>query len=216
MNKWKYKIKNISIEDSDIKFNFATRTYCKKPYPGHKHGCPNYGKNPLCPPNSVYLGFPKEYDIRKNYKTFILIILEFDFQNYIEQMKAEHRNWKNGKGIWQYRRLVNPLYWQGHLKKIFREYIETEYKNNMPGLILSPGSGFVLKGKKCQSMESSGIDVFKTLDSIIEKGESINYFKNPLKSIMDNDDPEKTSYGSVVINMCCLLAWEDWLWKLKK
>ena len=31
------------------------RDLCPRSYPGHPHGCPNYGKRPSCPPQAPML-----------------------------------------------------------------------------------------------------------------------------------------------------------------
>ncbi len=32
--------------------DYAVRDLCQRPYPGHKKGCPNYGKKMGCPPHA--------------------------------------------------------------------------------------------------------------------------------------------------------------------
>ena len=45
------KIKILRVKRNSITFTPKTHIWCTLPYPGHKNGCPNYDKNPLCPPN---------------------------------------------------------------------------------------------------------------------------------------------------------------------
>jgi len=121
---------------------------CQLPYPGHKKGCPNYGKSENCPPD-----IPIRTDIFKLYSQFILVVAKFHFQIYCMEMKSVHSDWSE-------RRIKNVLYWQGQLKKLMRNYIQKlSIQFGKPDELFGAGSGFW----NYPSMEAVGINVFATL-----------------------------------------------------
>ena len=137
------------IDPSTILFSEKVRSYCKYPYPmpnpTHPDGCPNHGKNPLCPPNAPY-----RPDILTIYDTFVLVWVKFDIAAYVEMMKERHPGWTSSQ-------LRNSRLWQGTVKKTLRGAIGSRFPHIDE--ILGAGSGF----PGCQSMESAGINVFTTL-----------------------------------------------------
>ncbi len=123
---------------------------CELPYPDHPNGCPNYNKNPLCPPHS-----PNRKEILKKYQYFTLFMVKFDFKRHKEQMKMNHPDWSD-------RQIACNLYYQSHIKKLFYAYVSPYYV--YPNQVLMGcGSGF---GTNIYSMESVGINVFQTLKKL--------------------------------------------------
>ena len=49
------QIRKIKIDSKSIKFTKRTRLWCQLPYPNHPKGCPNYSKNPNCPPLAKFM-----------------------------------------------------------------------------------------------------------------------------------------------------------------
>lgn len=77
------------------------KAWCELPYPGHKNGCPNYGKS--CP-------FPrveKKFDLSKRHW---FAIIKFDLVNHMERMGTLHPKWSERQ-----RRCV--LYWQNGVRR---------------------------------------------------------------------------------------------------
>lgn len=134
------------IQSDQIIFTLKTQRWCQLPYPGHKHGCPNYGKSKYCPPAAPYFK-----DKIKHYHKFTLTILKFKFDDYKKSMKQIHEEWTD-------RQLGCVLYYQSQAKKLLKEYLKTKSYD----LLLSCGSGF----KDHYSMEAVGIDVIKTLRGV--------------------------------------------------
>ena len=66
-------INSKKIEKESIVFTEKTKLWCQLPYPNHPTGCPNYNKNPLCPPNSDY-----KKSILKDYNHFYLFYAIFN------------------------------------------------------------------------------------------------------------------------------------------
>ncbi len=147
------------IPSDTIYFSERIREFCKRPYPGHPNGCPNYNKNPYCPPKSPYRA-----DILKKYSIFRLVWVSFDFETYMKRFRVKHPDWT-------LRQLANPLYWQNAVKRILKEYIKTFQYDEL----LGAGSGFL----NAQSLESAGINVFVTL-----KRNKIPYEIRPKKQII--------------------------------
>lgn len=120
----------------------SPRAWCVKSYHGHKKGCPNYGKNEMCPPNCPM--FNEIYDMNKD---IYAIIYEYDIKSHMEKMKEKHPHWTDLQ-------LRNVLYWQGTAKKehkkVVQEFLE-EYRE---------------KGYEIIAPEPMGIDVNKTLEKV--------------------------------------------------
>jgi len=116
---------------------------CKLPYPGHKKGCPNVGKNKNCPPLCPKLN--EKYDLSKPY---FFSYVKFNFKKQKEKMKSLHPNWTD-------KQCKCLLYWQGTVRKklntnsaIFAYNINIETKNNYNYELIP---------------EAMGVDVFKTM-----------------------------------------------------
>ncbi len=144
------------IDSESIKFTKKTRLWCQLPYLNHPKGCPNYNKNPLCPPKAKFM---KNILIRYNH--FYLIYAEFNLEIQRERMLLIHPNWSE-------RQAACLLYWQNSVKKVLRMYIKEIYdeNKNFKIFLLSCGSGFdshYFNQGEIYSMEAVGIDVYKTL-----------------------------------------------------
>ncbi len=88
------------------------RSLCRKPYPGHRKGCPNYGKGQLCPPNR-----PRVEDVLDIDRPFYAIWGVFDLASHVERMREKHP-------AWSWRQLVCCLYWQPTARKRLKEEIK--------------------------------------------------------------------------------------------
>lgn len=155
----KYSIfKNLKIDKSTISFKENIGEWCKLPYPDHPNGCPNYGKNLYCPPDNP---FYKEEVLK--YSIHILFYTHFNINAYKSELSIKNKDWSD-------RKLSCCLYWQKSLKNKLFQKVLPYYDKNVD-LLLGCGSGF---GNIYYSMESVGINVFKTL-----KDNNINIERNP-------------------------------------
>jgi hypothetical protein len=100
----------ISIESKIIPFEKKIQLFCKLPYYGHSHGCPNYGKRERCPPNQPLID--KVLDLSQ--ETYI-IYTNFRVGEFAERMRMMHPEWEN-----QPRQLYNPRRWQPIIRKEHR------------------------------------------------------------------------------------------------
>lgn len=100
--------------------DYSVRGLCIKPYPGHKEGCPNFGKKKGCPPEAKM--FDTVYDMSK---PVFAIINKFDFAGHVNRMKELHPEWSE-------RQLECCLYWQPRARKQLLENIKHFLKNH-PG-----------------------------------------------------------------------------------
>jgi len=75
--------------------------WCELPYPGHKKGCPNYGKGCPLPKVDVYfdLTMPHWFAIHR-----------FDLKAHVERMRDKHPEWSD-------RQCRCVLYWQNGVRK---------------------------------------------------------------------------------------------------
>ena len=107
----------ISIVIPEIDYN--VRQLCKRPYPNHSNGCPNFGKRASCPPKCKRF----ETIITTNSSIYVIWNI-FDFAKHVAKMKAKHLNWSQ-------RQLECCLYWQGTARKNLRIEIE-RFKTKYP------------------------------------------------------------------------------------
>jgi predicted metal-binding protein len=91
--------------------DMSVRALCVKPYPGHKKGCPNYGKKKGCPPEAPR--FDDEYDLTK---PIYAIINKFDIASHVSRMRELHPDWSQ-------RQLDCCLYWQPRARNQLLEHI---------------------------------------------------------------------------------------------
>lgn len=166
------QIRKIKIDSKSIKFTKRTRLWCQLPYPDHPKGCPNYNKNPNCPPLAKFMK-----KILIEYLHFYLIYAEFDLKIQKERMLSLHPNWSN-------RQANCLLYWQNSVKKELKNHIKKIFimNNNSDLFLLSCGSGFNSNDYNQEtvcSMEAAGIDVFNTL-----KNNNISFEIKPKNKVL--------------------------------
>jgi predicted metal-binding protein len=161
------------IEKDSIITTKLTQDFCKRPYPNHPKGCPNYGKGPLCPPHDVFID-----PILREFNNFYLFFAKFDFRTYVEIRSYEKPEWSD-------KQLRCVLYWQSSVKKILKQKILNVLRTNNyeKYYIASCGSGFNTKNlskyqEKIYSMESIGINVLSTL-----KKNKIEFERNPINTV---------------------------------
>lgn len=90
----------------ELRINYKARDWCKLPYPGHPHGCPNVGKNPDCPPLVKLVG-----DVFDLSRPLWMVVVSFDLKSHMARMLASHPHWTE-------RQQRNVLYWQAGVKKL--------------------------------------------------------------------------------------------------
>ena len=78
----------------------SVRELCRRPYPGHPHGCPNHGHRQTCPPSAPL--YHAIYDISK---PVFAIVTEFDLAAHVAAMREKHPGWSDAQ-------LRCCLYWQ--------------------------------------------------------------------------------------------------------
>lgn len=96
------------LELSEVVIQPVMRGMCRKPYPNHPHGCPNFNHKAGCPPNTPL--FSEVIDLTK---PVFAIVNEFDFGAHVAKMKAAHPQWTE-------RQLTCCLYWQTTARKALK------------------------------------------------------------------------------------------------
>lgn len=81
-------------------FDPAVRELCRRPYPLHPKGCPNFGKRPSCPPAAPLYG--DFYDLSQ---PVYAVVNDFNLANHVAKMRAAHPDWSEAQ-------LRCCLYWQ--------------------------------------------------------------------------------------------------------
>lgn len=84
--------------------DLSVRDLCKRQYPLHPRGCPNYDRKKGCPPTSLTIS--KLLDLNK--KCYVIWNM-FDFYKHCQRMKSLHPKWKK-------RQVECCLYWQGRAR----------------------------------------------------------------------------------------------------
>ena len=91
--------------------------WCQLPYPGHKNGCPNYGKKIGCPPKTVTID--RFVDIER---PMYLVMAYFDLGAHARRMKEKHPNWSDLQ-------CRNVLYWQNTVRAELRRNVRDAMKH---------------------------------------------------------------------------------------
>ncbi len=119
------------------------RTWCLLPYPGHPHGCPNYGHKGACPPKA-----PQAEAWIKGASSLWLAYVVFDMRSHTQRMHQLHPAWSE-------RQLRCCLYWQGDVNRQLRDYTERLAADTQMWLTTAPR-------KITYCPEAMGIDVITT------------------------------------------------------
>ncbi len=149
------------------------RKWCKLPYPDHPRGCPNFDKNPECPPNAS--------DVRQRFdldKPHYFVIQQFDLADHVKRMRARHPDWSE-------RQCRCVLYWQGTVRKRLKQKV-AEFIRTHPEMThtLIP--------------EAMGINVIKTAKNLgipIQTRPRDTIFKIALVGYPNNQLPSLQDYG---------------------
>jgi len=89
----------------DVVVDGKVRGLCRRRYPGHPKGCPNYGKRPTCPPAAKPIADVISLDL-----PVWIAWNEYDLAARVEELRAKHPTWSD-------RQLRCVRYWQGTARK---------------------------------------------------------------------------------------------------
>jgi len=118
----------------------SIRGLCVRPYPGHKKGCPNFGKREYCPPQAPLL--PLVFDL---HRPVIAVWNRFDLAAHVGRLQVKHPEWS-------WRQLVCCLYWQGTARRALEGEIKVALPQGNIGVLRCP--------------EACGVNVTATMASI--------------------------------------------------
>ena len=96
------------VAQVEVVVDHSVRGKCTLPYPGHKKGCPNFGKKSICPPVA-----PMIENVLNLAEPVWLVAVPFDLAEHVLRMGEKHPGWTA-------RQRANLLYWQGSVKKALR------------------------------------------------------------------------------------------------
>jgi predicted metal-binding protein len=100
----------VEINPNEIEYSKRFQSLCRRPFYGHSHGCPNFGKKESCPPNVPLID--RVLDLNKN---IYIIFNKFEVGEFAEKIRKSHPRWKNE------RQWYNPRYWQPRARKLHKE-----------------------------------------------------------------------------------------------
>lgn len=121
----------------------AVRNLCRKAYPNHSKGCPNFGRVERCPPQAPLI----EYVLDLALPTWV-VWSTFDLGRHVQRMKAKHPDWSQ-------RQLMCCLYWQPQARKTLRGVI-------VDFLVQHPGQHILWTPEAC------GVNVTATMAQVGE------------------------------------------------
>lgn len=115
-----------------IVFDPCVRGLCRKAYPNHPKGCPNFGKKAGCPPT-----VPRFDRVFSDVEVWA-VWNEFDFAAHVKKMRAKHPDWSQ-------RQVECCLYWQGtarkQLKSEIRRFLEAHSSRGLSIVSCPEGMG---------------------------------------------------------------------------
>lgn len=103
-----YILEQIAIE-VDLVMSAHCWSWCLLPYPGHPQGCPNYNKQPHCPPRVKPLTQGR----------YVMAASRFDLAGWKARMKRLHPEWTE-------RQAACCLYWQPASRRALKEFIQRQ------------------------------------------------------------------------------------------
>ncbi len=104
--------------------DISVRGLCRRPYPNHPRGCPNYGKRPACPPAAPLL-----WDYFDRHRPTYVVWNRFPIGEHAQRMWRRHPDWTE-------RQAYCCLYWQPRARKQLAHAIAFCRKGNRPaGLV---------------------------------------------------------------------------------
>lgn len=92
----------------DLRMQFL----CRKPYPLHPKGCPNWGAKMGCPPLCRPIGDQINLD-----REVWAVWTRFDLKQHVDQLRFKHPAWTD-------RQLKCCLYWQPRARQVLKKEIE--------------------------------------------------------------------------------------------
>jgi len=98
--------------------DLTVRALCKKPYPRHKHGCPNWNKKEGCPPKALPLN--KVFDLTT---PVYVVYNRFNLGDHVTNMINKHPDWSEAQ-------LKCVLYWQSKARKELKNKVNIYLKSN--------------------------------------------------------------------------------------
>ena len=119
---------------SQVVIDQKMRGLCRRPYPLHPKGCPNFAHNEGCPPSRPLWNLQPP---------FYAVVNEFDLGAHVARMRELHPGWSQ-------RQLECCLYWQGGARKILKDEIQ-RFRRDHGSLIVDT----------CP--EAAGVNVTETL-----------------------------------------------------
>ncbi len=114
---------------------------CQRRYPGHPHGCPNYGQRATCPPSAPRWK-PSDLDTAR----YVAIWNVFDFGAHVARMAVLHPQWTQ-------RQRECCLYWQAGARAKLKEEVLRFYAE----------CRIIPQPYVCYTPEARGVDVTATM-----------------------------------------------------
>lgn len=105
----------------ELVVDMKMRGICRKAYPGHPKGCPNFNKAERCPPKAS-----KITDSLDLSQPVYAVYNKFDFGLHCGRMRSLHPEWS-------VRQVECCLYWQGTARKALKQKI-VDFLCDHPGL----------------------------------------------------------------------------------
>lgn len=129
------------VRTKDFVFSSAIQGLCAKSYPGHPHGCPNYGCKSGCPPNQPLINRVLDFS-----RPIYVIWVDLDLQKWARLMARRHPKLKT-----QAQR-TNLRYWQPVVRAKLKKEIERATQGGLIEIAVDP--------------EAQGVNVSRLLQAV--------------------------------------------------
>jgi len=115
------------INPRRIIFSRDTQDLCRRPYPGHPHGCPNFGRKPGCPPRQPLIDQVLDFS-----RPVYVIWVELNLTSWVKRMAGLHPKLKT------YAQRANLRYWQPGLRSQLNSIVSRATRDGLIEIAVGP------------------------------------------------------------------------------
>lgn len=115
------------IDPRKIVFSATIGHLCARPYPGHPHGCPNYGRKSGCPPRQLLIDRVLDFS-----QPIYVIWVELNLAQWVKRMAELHPKLKT------YAQRANLRYWQPAMRSQLNSIVNRAIQDGSIEIAVDP------------------------------------------------------------------------------
>jgi predicted metal-binding protein len=115
------------IDPKRIIFSADIQRLCARPYPGHPHGCPNFGRKVGCPPRQLVINQVLDFS-----RPIYVIWTELNLAAWVRRMAKLHSKLKT------YAQQVNLRYWQPTMRSQLNSLVSRAIQGGLIEIAVDP------------------------------------------------------------------------------